>query len=41
MRPEGLEQEIFTLLFDSAEISKFTAKERAKLEKDMTTAPAT
>ena len=36
-RPEGLEQEIFTLLFDSVEISKFTAKERAKLEKDMTT----
>jgi len=36
-RPAELKQEIFKLLFDSAELSKFTADERAKYQLDMTT----
>ena len=36
-RPSGLKQEIFRLLFDSAEITKFTPEEKAKYQQDMTT----
>lgn len=36
-RPAALKQEIFRLLFNSAELSKFTADERAKYQLDMTT----
>ena len=36
-RPVELKQEIFQLLFDSAEIAKFTPKEKAQYELDMTT----
>lgn len=36
-RPEGLEGEIFDLLFNSAELSKFAVKERKEYIKDMTT----
>ena len=36
-RPEELKEEIFKLLFDSAEISNFTAEEKMKYEQDMTT----
>lgn len=36
-RPAELKQEIFKLLFDSAELSEFTADERAKYQLDMTT----
>jgi predicted transposase/invertase (TIGR01784 family) len=36
-RPAQLKQEIFKLLFDSAELSKFTAEERARYQLDMTT----
>lgn len=36
-RPEGLEGEIFRLLFESAEISKFTPKEKVKYEYEMRT----
>ena len=37
-RPAELKQEIFKLLFDSAELSTFTPDERAKYQLDMTTA---
>ena len=36
-RPAELKQEIFQLLFDSAEIANFTPKEKAQYELDMTT----
>ena len=36
-RPAELKQEIFKLLFESAELSNFTADERAKYQLDMTT----
>ena len=36
-RPAGLKQEIFRLLFDSAEITNFTPEEKAKYQQDMTT----
>jgi len=36
-KPEGFEGELFRLLFDSAEIAKFTPQERIKYEYDMTT----
>ena len=36
-RPAEMSAEIFKLLFESAEISKFTAQERVKYIKDMTT----
>lgn len=36
-RPEELKQEIFKLLFNSAELAIFTADERAKYQLDMTT----
>lgn len=36
-RPAQLKQEIFKILFDSAELSKFTPDERAKYQLDMTT----
>lgn len=36
-RPSGLKQEIFRLLFDSAEITNFTPEEKAKYQQDMTT----
>ena len=36
-RPEELKQEIFRLLFNSAELANFTADERAKYQLDMTT----
>lgn len=36
-QPAELKQEIFRLLFDSAEITKFTAEEKAKYQQDMTT----
>jgi uncharacterized protein (DUF433 family) len=36
-KPEGFEGELFRLLFDSAEIAKFTAQEKIKYEYDMTT----
>ena len=36
-RPDGLENEIFRLLFDSAEIATFTPQEKIKYEYDMTT----
>jgi predicted transposase/invertase (TIGR01784 family) len=36
-RPPQLKSEIFELLFESANISKFTAKEKLKYETDMTT----
>lgn len=36
-RPEGLDEEIFGLLFESAEIANFTPSERIKYEEDMTT----
>ena len=36
-RPAELKQEIFRLLFDSAEIATFTPEEKAKYELDMTT----
>ena len=36
-RPEGLEGEIFDLLFNSAELSKFAPKERKEYIKEMTT----
>ena len=36
-RPKGLENEIFRLLFDSAEIATFTPQEKIKYEYDMTT----
>lgn len=36
-KPAELTQEIFTLLFDSAEIAKFTPQEKTKYEFDMTT----
>ena len=36
-RPEELKQEIFKLLFNSAELANFTADERAKYQLDMTT----
>lgn len=36
-RPAQLKQEIFQLLFDSAEITNFTAEEKSKYEHDMTT----
>ena len=36
-RPAELKQEIFKLLFDSAEIATFTPEERAKYQLDMTT----
>ena len=36
-RPVGLENEIFRLLFDSAEIATFTPQEKIKYEYDMTT----
>ena len=35
--PSGFNGEIFNLLFDSAEIAKFTPSEKIKYEKDMTT----
>ena len=37
-RPAQLKQEIFKILFDSAELSNFTPDERAKYQLDMTTA---
>lgn len=36
-QPAELKQEIFRLLFDSAENTKFTPEERAKYQQDMTT----
>lgn len=36
-RPDALKQEIFKILFDSAELSKFTPDERAGYQLDMTT----
>ncbi|MBQ6179827.1 MAG: hypothetical protein IJK32_09965, partial [Bacteroidales bacterium] len=36
-RPPEMAAEIFELLFDSAEIAKFTAEEKVKYEYDMTT----
>lgn len=36
-QPEELKDELFNLLFDSAEIATFTPKEKAKYEFDMTT----
>ena len=36
-RPDALKQEIFKILFDSAELSKFTPDERARYQLDMTT----
>ena len=36
-RPAELKQEIFKLLFNSAELANFTADERAKYQLDMTT----
>ena len=36
-RPAELKQEIFRLLFDSAEITNFTPEEKAKYQQDMTT----
>lgn len=36
-RPADLKQEIFRLLFDSAEITNFTPEEKAKYQQDMTT----
>lgn len=36
-RPPELKEEIFKLLFDSAEIATFTPEEKAKYENDMTT----
>ena len=36
-RPAELKEEIFKLLFESAELSKFTAEEKVKYEQDMTT----
>ena len=36
-RPEGFGQEIFRLLFDSAEIATFTPEEKTKYEYEMTT----
>ena len=36
-RPEGLEGELYDLLFSSTEISKFAPKERKEYYKDMTT----
>lgn len=36
-RPAGLKGEIFDLLFESAEISKFAVHEKAKYFEDMTT----
>ena len=36
-RPEGLEGEIFDLLFNSVEISKFAGSEKEKYFEDMTT----
>ena len=36
-KPDSLASEMFDLLFDSADFSKFTAEERIKYDKDMTT----
>ena len=36
-RPDGLENEIFRLLFDSAEIATYTPQEKIKYDNDMTT----
>jgi hypothetical protein len=36
-RPKEMQAEIFELLFNSAEIAKFTPEERIKYEHDMTT----
>jgi predicted transposase/invertase (TIGR01784 family) len=36
-RPSELKEEIFRLLFESAEIAKFTAEEKARYEQNMTT----
>ena len=36
-RPTALKSEMFNLLFDSADFSKFTAEEKIKYDKDMTT----
>lgn len=36
-RPAGFENELFRLLFESAEIATFTPQERIKYEYDMTT----
>ncbi|MBQ9185048.1 MAG: Rpn family recombination-promoting nuclease/putative transposase [Bacteroidales bacterium] len=36
-RPPQLKEEIFKLLFESAEIANFTPEEKAKYERDMTT----
>lgn len=36
-RPAEMKQEIFKLLFDSAEIATFTPDEKIRYEKDMTT----
>ena len=36
-KPEGLEEEIFRILFESAEIATFTPQERIKYIHDMTT----
>ncbi|MBP3236238.1 MAG: hypothetical protein J6M61_04505, partial [Bacteroidales bacterium] len=36
-RPEGLKEDLFRVLFDSAEISKFRPDERIKYVHDMTT----
>ena len=36
-QPDGLKEEIFRLLFDSAEIANFTPEEKAKYEQNMTT----
>lgn len=36
-RPAALKSEMFNLLFDSADFSKFTAEEKIKYDKDMTT----
>ena len=36
-RPAEFKQEIFRLLFDSVEITKFTPEEKAKYQQDMTT----
>jgi predicted transposase/invertase (TIGR01784 family) len=36
-QPDGLKEEIFRLLFDSAEIANFTPEEKVKYEQNMTT----
>ena len=36
-KPEGLEAEIFRLLFESADIATFTPEEQIRYENDMTT----